>query len=115
MPWSIITVALAFVVFAGLTKLTPCNPGQKVLNRELPDDLLYFIFGTILYTGLSAILLKLVFGWIFAGDAASVWRAVQNGYGPVKALPVWLQVLIVFMVSDIIQYWLHRAFHTSPL
>ena len=115
MPWSIICVALAFVVFAGLSKLTPCNRGQKVLSRDLPDDVLYYLVGVFLYTGLSAILLKIVIGWIFAGNAGGVWQTIQHGYGPALALPIWLQVLLVFVVTDVIQYWLHRAFHTSAL
>ncbi|HEY3814124.1 MAG TPA: sterol desaturase family protein [Caulobacteraceae bacterium] len=115
MPWSIILVAIAFVVFAGLAKLTPCNPGQKVLSRDLPDDVLYYLVGTFLYTGLSAALLKILIDWAFAGNAAGVWQAIQHGYGPQRSLPIWLQVLLVFVVTDVIQYWLHRAFHTSVL
>ncbi|HWE44597.1 MAG TPA: sterol desaturase family protein [Caulobacteraceae bacterium] len=115
MPWSIICVAIAFVVFAGLSKLTPCNPGQKVLSRDLPDDVLYYLVGTFAYTGLSAAVLKLLIGWIFAADAAGVWQTVQHGYGAASHLPIALQVLLVFVVTDIVQYWLHRAFHTPAL
>ena len=115
MPWSIICVAIAFVVFAGLSKLTPCNPAQKVLSRDLPDDVLYYLTGTFFYTGLSAAMLKVLIVWAFAGDAGNAWQAVQNGYGVAKTLPIWLQVLLVFIVTDIVQYWMHRAFHLPTL
>jgi sterol desaturase/sphingolipid hydroxylase (fatty acid hydroxylase superfamily) len=115
MPWSIILVATAFVVFASLSRLTPCNPRQGVVTREFPDDVVYYLVGTFLYTGVSAALLKLIVGVFFARDAGGVWQAMQHGYGVAAALPIWLQVLLVFVVTDVIQYWLHRALHTSAL
>ena len=115
MPWSIISVAIAFVVFAILSRLTPCNPRQGVVTRELPDDVIYYLLGTLFYTGASAAMLRVLIGWGFGGEAGGVWQAVQHGYGLARSLPLWAQVLAVFVITDVIQYWLHRAFHTGPL
>ncbi len=115
MPWSIICVAAAFVIFTGLSRLSPCNPGQRALGRDLPDDVLYYLVATLFYTGASAWLLRLVIGWIYGGGAPAVWQMLQHGYGLAASLPIWAQVLAVFVITDIIQYWLHRALHTRPL
>jgi sterol desaturase/sphingolipid hydroxylase (fatty acid hydroxylase superfamily) len=115
MPWSIITVAIAFVVFGVLSRLTPCNPKQGVFTRDLPDDVIYYFVGTLFYTGLSALALKFVMETAFAADAPKMLRAVERGYGVLPTLPIWVQVVIVLVVTDVIQYWLHRAFHTRPL
>ena len=41
MPWGLIDLAILFVAFGVLAKLTPCNPGQPAfLRRELADDAL---------------------------------------------------------------------------
>jgi sterol desaturase/sphingolipid hydroxylase (fatty acid hydroxylase superfamily) len=115
MPWSLICVGIAFAVFATLSRVTPCNPRQGVFTRELPDDALYFLVGTLFYTGLSAALLKMLVGWSFGGEATNAWAAIQHGYGIAHRLPIWAQVVIVLVVTDVIQYWLHRLLHLAPL
>ena len=55
------------------------------------------------------LVLKFLIGAAFPGHAAGMMRAVQNGWGWQSALPIALQVLAVFVITDVIQYWLHRA------
>ena len=35
-----------------------------------------------------------------------------RGWGPVGALPVWLQAPLLLVVADVLGYWFHRAFHS---
>ncbi len=114
MPWSIISVGACCLVFGLLSRRFPCNPGQpSFVNRESPDDLLYYLTGVLFYTGLSlAIAVWLVQA---AGGGAGAARAVKAGYGWLPRLPLIVQVLIILVITDVAQYWLHRLFHGHAL
>ena len=42
-------------------------------------------------------------------------KNLAAGYGPVVALPAWLQVVLIVVLGDFIGYWVHRAFHSRRL
>jgi sterol desaturase/sphingolipid hydroxylase (fatty acid hydroxylase superfamily) len=113
MPWSIICVGACFIVFGLLSLRFPCNRSQpKFVSRESADDLLYYFVSVLFYTGLTMALAT----WLarsFGGAAAT--RAVHDGYGWLARLPLIVQVLIVFLVTDFCQYWTHRLFHARGL
>jgi sterol desaturase/sphingolipid hydroxylase (fatty acid hydroxylase superfamily) len=114
MPWSIISVGACFLVFGLLARRFPCNPGQpSFLTRETPDDLLYYFVSVLFYTGLSVTVAK----WLTAaaGGGPAAVRAVQTGHGWLPSLPLIVQIAIIFLMTDFLQYWLHRAFHARGL
>ncbi len=74
------------------------------------DDALYWALGIILYGDITLILIKLAVG----GDAVTL-KAVATGYGRAAALPVWAQVLVIFTITDLVQYWIHRLLHGRAL
>ncbi len=116
MPWSIILLAACFVVFGAAARFWPCNRGQGAfVTRELVDNLIYWLFGILFYSGLTATVLA--FGTkAFAGaDAGKVLAAIVHGWGPMARLPLWVQAALVLVITDFLQYWLHRAFHCKAL
>lgn len=116
MPWSIICLGACFLVFGALAKLTPCNRGQGAFfTRELPDNLIYWLFGILFYSGMTATVLGLGVHAFAGADAARVLKALAHGSGALSRLPVWAQVGVVLVVTDFLQYWLHRAFHSKAL
>ena len=38
-----------------------------------------------------------------------------NGFGPASRLPLWLQAVLILGSSDLVGYWMHRAFHGARL
>src|SRR5260221_10740830 len=104
MPWSIIIVGVFFAAFGLLARLWPCNPGQnRFFNSGMIDDALYWALGIILYGDITLILIKLAVG----GDAVTL-KAVATGYGRAAALPVWAQRPAIFILTYVLQYWIHR-------
>jgi len=94
----------------------PSIPAQRRLRRGFGVDVLYWFFTPIVSKGLSqaATLLALVPIFFLLGrklDAA----AAQHGYGPLLALPTWLQAVIIITLGDFIGYWSHRWFHSRRL
>ena len=104
-----------FLAFGVLAKLYPCNPGQpKFISRETPTDLIYVV--TLLFgsgaaaSAAAAAALALIYG----PDAEAAREAIEEGRGALAGLPLWSQILLILVISDVIQYWLHRAFHWGP-
>jgi sterol desaturase/sphingolipid hydroxylase (fatty acid hydroxylase superfamily) len=112
-----ITLLLAFfVAFGLLARLYPCNRGQpNFVSRETPTDLVY-VLSLLLVSGvvLEAVtwgVLRLLYG----AEAQPVRQALQEGRGALAGLPLWAQALLILVISDVLQYWLHRAFHGRTL
>ncbi len=60
--------------------------------------------------------LTIGFGLLFYNTPPEQFsQYIGNGYGYLGSLPLWVQAVAVFILSDILLYWLHRFFHTSAL
>jgi sterol desaturase/sphingolipid hydroxylase (fatty acid hydroxylase superfamily) len=116
MPIVFPMLACAFVGYGVLARWFACNPGQRrFLGRDLADDVLYWLITVLFFTGASEAFVKLAAGALYPGHAAAFIGRMHAGYAWTAHLPLALQVLAVFVVFDIIQYWVHRAFHVGPL
>ena len=116
MLWTLIDLAALFVVFGLLARIAPCNPGQRAfVSRELADNALYFLFDLLLFGGLTGLFIRVGASLAFGPHAATVTAAIYAGYGAATRLPLALQALLVLVVLDFLQYWLHRLFHGHTL
>jgi sterol desaturase/sphingolipid hydroxylase (fatty acid hydroxylase superfamily) len=114
MPWTLINLAVSFVAFGAMARLTPCNPGQRAfLSRDLPDNALYWITSVLLYGGLADLYIRAGAGLLPSGQRAAA--AILAGYGWAARLPLALQALVALVAMDFAQYWLHRLFHGRAL
>jgi len=104
-------------VFALLSLVSACNPGQVWWRkRDLVTDLCYWFFipliARYLRIGLLILGAALLFGIVTAEGLIEFY---DNGHGPLAQLPLWLQGIIFFVVSDFLLYWIHRGFHRPRL
>ena len=110
-------LAGAAVVFAVLSRLSPCNAGRPWWRkRGLVTDLAYWVFIPVLarYGRIGfTVLFTVAFLGINGADAIANFYA--HGHGPLAALPLWLQIAFYLLVSDFLLYWIHRAFHGGAL
>ena len=107
-----VTIALA-LLFSVLSHFWACNPGTPWLRkRELVTDICYWflvpVFARVLRIGLLVVGAGYLFG---IHDADGLIAFYDNGHGPLSELPLWLQALLFLVLSDFMQYWLHRMFH----
>ena len=95
------------VVFVFIEKLFPLRKEQPVFREEWQNDLVHFLVNHLI-VGLTLLLVNRVvhglFGWAVSGTLQA-W---------VRGLPFLVQVFLVFLVADLVQYWLHRAMHEVP-
>jgi sterol desaturase/sphingolipid hydroxylase (fatty acid hydroxylase superfamily) len=111
-----VTIVLG-ACFTLLSLFWACNPGRGWWRkRELVTDLCYWflipLFARYLRIGLLVLGAAVVFGITTAEGLVEFY---DDGHGPLAQLPLWLQAAIFLLGSDLMMYWIHRAFHRAPL
>jgi sterol desaturase/sphingolipid hydroxylase (fatty acid hydroxylase superfamily) len=96
------------LMFAPIERLLPHRADQRLFRPEWREDLFYYLLSSMLVQMLTFLALA-PSGWINAhsGSFASV-RAAIGGQ------PWLLQFAEVMILTDLLQYWFHRAFHRVP-
>lgn len=109
-------VVAFFIVFGLLARITPCNPGQSLWRKDSLTDIAYCFIMPILNRVVRTLFIALGASLIFYGESwDDIMSYLVKGYGPLGAMPIWWQAAIMFMVSDVIIYWMHRWFHGKRL
>jgi sterol desaturase/sphingolipid hydroxylase (fatty acid hydroxylase superfamily) len=96
-------------------RIWPWRPQQRALRAHLGADVLHLIFnghflGVILYALATRLVLPPLDALLRdAGLYASTYRAVAADW------PLWAQLPVALLVSDFMQYWIHRLLHRVPL
>ncbi len=106
--------ALCFVLFSLLGRYFACNQGQKLWTRESANNAFYWLVPPLFYGYAFQLMAVGVLLLAFDFDPDRVRKFALEGGAP-SHLPLWLQVALILVVSDCIQYWLHRGFHGARL
>ena len=112
-PW----LAGAGVVFAVLSRISPCNAGRPWWHkRGLGTDLAYWVFVPVfsryLRIWVTVVGTMLLFG---ITDGNAIVRFYDHGHGALGRLPLWQQGILYLVVTDFLLYWSHRLFHDGFL
>ncbi|HEX8241069.1 MAG TPA: sterol desaturase family protein [Allosphingosinicella sp.] len=96
------------LMFAPIERLFPHRPGQRLFRAEWREDLFYYL--------VSSMLVQLI---TFLALAPSAFVMAKTGgfaefRAAVAAQPWALQFLEAMILTDLAQYWFHRAFHRVP-
>ena len=103
-PFTIVIVGLAVIAFVQLMELVfERHAGWRINRRELATDIFYVAFGYGVIGFLSETLINSPLAALKADlGIATPWLA---------ASPFIVQVLVVMLVFEFGQYWMHRAMH----
>ena len=107
LDWSLLNLIAYCLLFVPLERLFARLPEQHVFRREWRTDLSYFFVSTLFVQVITLLTLRpamVLFDW-----AAS--RSLQE---LVRAQPFVLQFAEILLLTDLTQYWVHRAFHRVP-
>ncbi len=96
------------LLFIPLETLFPRRKEQPMFRAEWREDLFYFLVSSMLVQ---------VITWLSFGPARALFD-LTAGWAAFRAwvagLPFLLQVTAIMLLTDLVQYWVHRAFHRVP-
>jgi len=96
---------VCLLLFISLAMMFPGKRGQPHFRKDMVSDGMYWFLGGYIYGPVFMIIagMMLTFG---------AFRAVHE-HSPFAALPLIVQALLMLLISDFFQYWIHRGFHKS--
>lgn len=96
------------LIFVAIEKLVPLRPDQPLFRAEWQNDLTHFFFNHLVI-GLTLLITNRVVHSTLAWAQSETIRELING------LPLVVEVLLVILVADLVQYWAHRGYHEVGL
>lgn len=96
------------IVFVGLEKLMPLRKDQPVFRAEWQNDLTHFFFNHLVVGFVLLVTSRMVHGTFGWAQSVTVRDTIAS-------LPFFVQLFLVILVADLVQYWAHRAYHEVPL
>jgi sterol desaturase/sphingolipid hydroxylase (fatty acid hydroxylase superfamily) len=103
----ILNVIFGGVLFIPLERLFPKRPEQPVFRGEWREDLLYYFISSMFVQ---------IFAFTTFAPSNFILDAIKiDGLRAwVGALPLVVQIIAIMILTDFVQYWVHRAFHRVP-
>jgi sterol desaturase/sphingolipid hydroxylase (fatty acid hydroxylase superfamily) len=102
-------------VFSVLQSLFPHDREQPGLRKDAGLDVFYWLVGPAVYAGISSSIVIAGFMLIFGGDVDAILAYAANGAAWAGSVPLWVQIILVLIISDIYMYGCHRLFHGRVL
>ena len=103
----VLNVVLTGILFVPLERLFPLIPEQRLFRQEWREDLFYYFVSSMMVQ----VLTFLAMAPATAVNAATAWASFRASVG---SQPWLLQVAEIMVLTDLVQYWVHRAFHRVP-
>ncbi|MDT8998630.1 sterol desaturase family protein [Paucibacter sp. APW11] len=107
LDWFVLDLLASTLIFVFIEKQFPLRPEQPVFRAEWQTDLQHFFVNHLLVGFVllaTNLMVHRLFSWAIS-DALQAW---------VQALPFALELLLLMLVADLIQYAVHRALHEWP-
>jgi sterol desaturase/sphingolipid hydroxylase (fatty acid hydroxylase superfamily) len=103
----VLNVVFGGVLFVPLERLFPKRAEQPVFRTEWREDLLYYFISSMFVQ---------IFAYTTFAPSNFILDAIRiDGLRAwVGHLPLLVQLLAIMVLTDFVQYWLHRAFHRVP-
>ncbi|HEY4300665.1 MAG TPA: sterol desaturase family protein [Candidatus Didemnitutus sp.] len=103
----VLNVLFTGFLFIPVERIFPHRDEQAVFREEWREDLFYYL--------ISSMLVQILTFLTFAPAQAILAFAPLTGIRSwVGGLPFVAQFLAIMFLTDLVQYWVHRAFHRVP-
>ena len=107
LDWFLLNLIVYSAIFIPLERLFARLPDQPLFRATWRTDFTYFFVSALLVQVTTLVTLRpamVLFDW---ASSPSLQYAVRS-------LPAVLQLVALVVVTDLTQYWVHRAFHAVP-
>ena len=103
----VVNVLFTGLLFVPLERLLPRVKGQTLFRAEWHEDLFYYLVSSLFVQ---------VLGFLTLAPSGAIVAAAPIGglRAAIAAQPFVLQLIEIMIITDFVQYWLHRAFHRVP-
>jgi sterol desaturase/sphingolipid hydroxylase (fatty acid hydroxylase superfamily) len=108
LDWFVLDLFLTAAIFIPLERRFALRLEQPVVRKGFRTDLAHFFVSHVSVQATSFLAVVPVAMAFRLADVGS-WQAV------IAAQPLALQFLEIVLLADLIEYWVHRAFHRIPL
>jgi sterol desaturase/sphingolipid hydroxylase (fatty acid hydroxylase superfamily) len=98
-------------IFTTLQSIFPHDKQQPRFRKDAINDVIYWISSPIVYSGISTAMLTGGLWLIFRGDMNAAQEYATKGGQWIQNIPLWGQMILVLLFTDLSLYWTHRLFH----
>jgi sterol desaturase/sphingolipid hydroxylase (fatty acid hydroxylase superfamily) len=106
LDWFLLNLTFTGLIFIPIERILGIKD-QAIFRYEWREDVLYFLVSSLLVQGLTFLSLAPATAILKNTD----WAGLRAWVG---RQPVILQFIEIMFLTDLAQYWLHRAFHRLP-
>jgi sterol desaturase/sphingolipid hydroxylase (fatty acid hydroxylase superfamily) len=107
LDWFVLNVLFTGFLFVPFERFVPLRKDQALFRQEWREDIFYFLVSSLFVQCLTFISL----GPSRAVLSHTQWDGLRGWIG---SQPLWVQFAEIMFVTDLVQYWVHRAFHRIP-
>ncbi len=104
----VVNMIASGLMFAPIERLFPRRADQRLFRQEWREDLFYYLLSSMLVQLITFLALA---PSGFINGATGNFAAFRSA---IASQPWILQFLEVVVLTDLVQYWFHRAFHRVP-
>lgn len=108
LDWFLLNLIGYSLVFIPIERLFARRRDQRVFRHGWRTDLAYFFVSALLVQATTVLTLKPAM--IFFD-----WAAIPGVRAWISGWPFAVQFVGILLLTDLMQYWVHRAFHRVPL
>jgi len=107
LDWFVLNVLFTGMLFIPLERLFARYRDQPLFREEWREDLFYYMVSSLLVQALTFISMSPALAIV----SHTKWTAFRAWVG---GQPLWVQVPEIMLLTDVVQYFVHRAFHRVP-
>ena len=108
LDWFVVNVVFTGALFVPVERFFPQRGAQPLFRAEWREDLFYYFISSMMVQVLA--FLSLLPSQQIVEHTS--WQA--NFRAAVAAQPYLLQFIEIMLLTDFVQYWVHRSFHRVP-
>ena len=106
LDWFLLNLLFTGIIFVPIERFLGRRE-QPIFRHEWREDLLYFLVSSLFVQ---------VLAYLSMAPALAILQHTEWGgfRSAVGSQPVVLQLVEIMLLTDLVQYWVHRAFHQFP-
>ena len=103
----VLNVLFVGLLFVPLERFFPARSNQTVFRTEWREDMFYYFVSSLLVQVLTFLTMA-------PANYVNAHTDIAGIRDYVAALPFLVQVVLIMVATDFVQYWLHRTMHVVP-